>query len=52
VVVTAKTKGSRNYEKKNPDAFQILWYSPSNNFMKIKEAVSKKALKSTVPLES
>lgn len=34
----------RNFEKKNPDAIPILKFGPSNNFMKFKEAISKKAL--------
>jgi hypothetical protein len=38
-------KGFRPEEKKkDPDAIQILKYGPSNNFMRFKEALSKKAL--------
>ena len=32
------------HEKRNPDAIPILKFGPSNNFMKFKEALSKKAL--------
>jgi hypothetical protein len=32
------------HEKWNPDAILILKFRPSNNFMKFKEALSKKAL--------
>jgi hypothetical protein len=31
-------------EKKDPDAIPMLKYGPGNNFMKFKEALSKKAL--------
>jgi len=33
-----------NETKKDPEPIPILWYGPSNNFMKFKEAISKKAL--------
>jgi hypothetical protein len=33
-----------NDRKKEPESIPILRYGPSNNFMKFKEAISKKAL--------
>jgi hypothetical protein len=34
----------RNFKKRSPNVVPFLQYGPSNNFMKFKEALSKKAL--------
>jgi hypothetical protein len=39
-----KKQRFKPFKKRNPDAVPILKFGPSNNFMKFKDALSKKAL--------
>ena len=42
-----KCQPQQEQKKRDPEDIPVLKFGPNNNFMKVKEAISKAALKST-----